>query len=76
MLKVLYSPGLIDTHIHGFNGHGTDNCSPEAMLSKSEDLAIWVRLTQPYIHRAKIYTNNTIYQKPWGKRCKNNGHSP
>lgn len=33
------SPGLIDTHIHGFNGHGTDNCSPEAMLAMSEDLA-------------------------------------
>lgn len=33
------SPGLIDTHIHGFNGHGTDNCSSEAMLAMSEDLA-------------------------------------
>ena len=32
-------PGLIDTHIHGFAGHGTDNCSPEAMLAMSEDLA-------------------------------------
>lgn len=33
------APGFIDTHIHGFKGHGTDVCSAEAMLAMSEDLA-------------------------------------
>ncbi len=33
------APGLIDTHIHGFNGNGTDNCSTEAVLNMSKDLA-------------------------------------
>lgn len=32
-------PGLIDTHIHGFKGHGTDNCSTEGILQMSKDLA-------------------------------------
>lgn len=32
------SPGLIDTHIHGFKGHGTDNCSTDAILQMSQDL--------------------------------------
>lgn len=33
------APGFIDTHIHGFKGHGTDNCSAEAMVEMSKDLA-------------------------------------
>ena len=33
------APGFIDTHIHGFKGHGTDNCSTEAMIEMSKDLA-------------------------------------
>ncbi len=32
------SPGFIDTHIHGFKGNGTDNCTTEAMLQMSKDL--------------------------------------
>ena len=32
-------PGLIDTHIHGFKGHGTDNCTKESILQMSKDLA-------------------------------------
>lgn len=33
------SPGFIDTHIHGFNGHGTEDVSTDSILSMSEDLA-------------------------------------
>jgi len=33
------APGFIDTHIHGFAGHGTDNCSVDSMIAMSEDLA-------------------------------------
>lgn len=33
------APGLIDTHIHGFNGHGTDDCTTDGMLQMSADLA-------------------------------------
>lgn len=33
------APGLIDTHIHGFKGFGTDACSKDAMLSMSRELA-------------------------------------
>ncbi len=33
------SPGFIDTHIHGFNGHGTEDASMESILAMSEDLA-------------------------------------
>lgn len=33
------APGLIDTHIHGFRGHGTDNLTEEALLDMSWDLA-------------------------------------
>lgn len=33
------APGLIDTHIHGFKGHGTDNCTTDDILKMSEDLA-------------------------------------
>ncbi len=32
------SPGFIDTHIHGFMGSGTDNCTTEAMLQMSKNL--------------------------------------
>ena len=32
------APGLIDTHIHGFRGHGTDDCTTENILRMSEDL--------------------------------------
>src|SRR5574344_921441 len=32
------APGLIDTHIHGFKGHGTDDCTTENILKMSEDL--------------------------------------
>ncbi|MCI5666362.1 MAG: N-acetylglucosamine-6-phosphate deacetylase [Treponema sp.] len=32
-------PGLIDTHIHGFKGHGTDECTTEGILQMSKDLA-------------------------------------
>ncbi len=32
-------PGLIDTHIHGFMGHGTDICTAEGILKMSENLA-------------------------------------
>ncbi|OJF76809.1 MAG: N-acetylglucosamine-6-phosphate deacetylase [Treponema sp. CETP13] len=33
------APGLIDTHIHGFMGHGTDKCSTDGILSMARDLA-------------------------------------
>lgn len=33
------TPGLIDTHIHGFKGHGTDVCSTEGILQMSKDLS-------------------------------------
>ena len=33
------SPGFIDTHIHGFKGHGTEDSSTEAILAMSKDLA-------------------------------------
>lgn len=33
------APGFIDTHIHGFMGNGTDNCTKEAILQMSKDLA-------------------------------------
>ena len=32
-------PGFIDTHIHGFKGHGTDCCTTEGILQMSKDLA-------------------------------------
>lgn len=32
------APGFIDTHIHGFMGNGTDNCTTEAILQMSKDL--------------------------------------
>jgi N-acetylglucosamine-6-phosphate deacetylase len=33
------TPGLIDTHIHGIGGYGTEDCSSEAILGMSERLA-------------------------------------
>jgi len=35
------SPGLIDTHIHGFNGHGTEDADVESILAMSKDLAAY-----------------------------------
>ena len=32
-------PGFIDTHTHGFKGHGTDTCTTEGILQMSKDLA-------------------------------------
>lgn len=33
------TPGFIDTHIHGFKGHGTEDGSVESILAMSDDLA-------------------------------------
>lgn len=33
------SPGLIDTHVHGFAGYGTEDNSPEAIVEMSRALA-------------------------------------
>ena len=33
------TPGLIDTHIHGIGGFGPDDCTPEAAIGMSEQLA-------------------------------------
>lgn len=33
------TPGLIDTHLHGIGGYGTEDCSPESILGMSEALA-------------------------------------
>ncbi len=32
------SPGLIDTHIHGFRGYGTEDAVPDAILGMSREL--------------------------------------
>jgi N-acetylglucosamine-6-phosphate deacetylase len=32
------APGFIDTHIHGFDGHGTDDGTTEAILAMSREL--------------------------------------
>ncbi len=32
-------PGLIDTHVHGFAGYGTEDNSPEAIVEMSRELA-------------------------------------
>jgi N-acetylglucosamine-6-phosphate deacetylase len=32
------APGLIDSHIHGFSGYGTEDMSPDAILAMSERL--------------------------------------
>lgn len=34
-------PGLIDSHIHGFKGHGTDVCTTDGILQMSLDLAAY-----------------------------------
>ena len=31
-------PGFIDTHIHGFGGHGTEDCDPESIIKMSDSL--------------------------------------
>ena len=28
-------PGFIDTHIHGYGGYGTEDCSPDSILAMS-----------------------------------------
>ena len=33
------TPGLIDTHIHGMGGYGTEDCSSESLIKMSECLA-------------------------------------
>lgn len=33
------SPGLIDTHVHGFSGFGTEDNSPDAIIEMSRSLA-------------------------------------
>ncbi len=33
------APGFIDTHIHGFKGHGTEDVSCDSILAMSKDLA-------------------------------------
>ncbi len=33
------SPGLIDTHVHGFAGYGTEDNSPDAIIEMSRSLA-------------------------------------
>lgn len=35
------APGFIDTHIHGFCGYGTEDCSSKSILKMSEGLAKW-----------------------------------
>ena len=43
------APGFIDTHIHGIEGHGTDDQSPDSILKMSES---------PYqIRRYLVYSN-------------------
>ena len=37
--KAYIAPGLIDTHIHGFAGFGTEDCSPDSILGMSKALA-------------------------------------
>ena len=35
------APGFIDTHIHGFGGYGTEDCSAKSILKMSEGLSKW-----------------------------------
>ncbi|MCQ2592489.1 MAG: N-acetylglucosamine-6-phosphate deacetylase [Treponema sp.] len=50
-------PGLIDTHIHGFKGHGTDNCTTEGILQMSKDLAAYgVTSFNPTLYPAPLET--------------------
>ena len=36
--EAIIAPGFIDTHIHGFGGWGTEDCSAESILSMSRQL--------------------------------------
>lgn len=53
-------PGLIDTHIHGFKGNGTDNCTTEGILQMSKDLAQY----------GVTSFNPTMYPAPLEEMCK------
>lgn len=52
-------PGLIDTHIHGFKGHGTDNCTTEGILQMSKDLGEY----------GVTAFNPTMYPAPLEEMC-------
>ena len=48
-------PGLIDTHIHGFKGNGTDTCTTEGILQMSKDLAQYgVTAFNPTMYASEI----------------------
>ena len=54
-------PGLIDTHIHGFKGHGTDNCTTEGIVQMSKDLSHYgVTAFNPTVYPAE---ENEMIQK-------------
>ena len=46
--KAYIAPGLIDTHIHGFAGFGTEDCSPDSILGMSKALAEYGVTAYPY----------------------------
>ena len=51
------APGFIDTHIHGFGGFGTDDCSTDSVLKMSELLAQYgVSAFNPTIYPAEEET--------------------
>lgn len=51
------APGFIDTHIHGFGGFGTDDCSTDSILKMSELLAQYgVSAFNPTIYPAEEET--------------------
>ena len=52
-------PGFIDTHIHGFKGHGTDVCTTEGILQMSKDLAQY----------GVTSFNPTLYPQPIPEMC-------
>jgi len=52
-------PGLIDTHIHGFKGNGTDNCTTQGILQMSKDLAQY----------GVTSFNPTVYSVPLDEMC-------
>lgn len=52
-------PGLIDTHIHGFKGNGTDNCTTKGILQMSKDLAQY----------GVTSFNPTVYSVPLDEMC-------
>lgn len=45
------APGFIDTHIHGIEGHGTDDQSPDSILKMSESLT---KYGVPHLFRLSI----------------------